>query len=410
MNLIFLKYWQLGIGFLLLSVTGLVIWQQQNISRILDIFSVLSEGKEWSLQLKTPEDLLAYIIAHSNDVSLVAYEIGNYANGIFFNADKKRPLASTIKILVLAEYARQLERGILSPDQLVNLRDIEIYYLPGTDGNAHPNAVKELRRKGYINTANQIELQHIPWAMIRYSDNAATDYLIERLQRKNIEKLLVELSMENQDIPLPIIGQFLSWSNHTFSNTVSERLEIYQNMQPQEYADEVYNLTDMWRSDQEFRSQATKYIKSKKWLNFQEQKAMSQALNCRGTARKYAQIMEKIYSGLFISPGAGKIMREYLEWAMEFPSNQQEFDAFGAKGGSLAGIITEAWYVKPKKAKNARVFALFLENMPAGVWLQMMQNYIHQEFGYQLLVDENFFDLVSHRLSSIELQTPKDVG
>ncbi|NWF60327.1 MAG: serine hydrolase [Fischerella sp.] len=399
MSLNFVKYWELGIGFLPLSVTGLVIWQWQTISRILDIFNVLSEGKEWSSRLKTPEDLLAYIAAHSNDVSLVAYEVGNYANGIFFNADKKRPLASTIKILVLAEYARQVEQGILLADELVNLYDIDIYYLPGTDGNAHPNAVKELRTKGYINTANQIELRHITWAMIRYSDNAATDYLIERLQRKNIENLLVKLSIENQDAPLPIIGQFLSWSNHKFANTASERLQIYQAMQPQEYADEVYHLTDMWRCYQEFRSQATKYIKSKKWLGFPEQKAMAQALNCSGTAREYAQIMEKIYSGLLISQGAVKIMREYLEWAMEFPSNQQELDAFGAKGGSLAGIVTEAWYVKPKNAKNARVFALFLENLPAAVWLHMMQNYIQQEFGYQLLVDEKFFDLVRQRLS-----------
>ena len=123
-----------------------------------------------------------------------------------------------------------------------------------------------------------------------------------------------------------------------------------------------------------------------------------QALNCGGTAKGYALIMKKIYSSLLISQGADKIMRDYLEWQMEFAGNQQEIDTFGFKNGSLPGIITEACYFKPKQAKNARVFALFFENLPAGVWFQMLQNYVQQYFEYKLLGDESFFELVRQRL------------
>jgi D-alanyl-D-alanine carboxypeptidase len=164
------------------------------------------------------------------------------------------------------------------------------------------------------------------------------------------------------------------------------------------YADEVYRLTEIWLNSEDFRDKQIKHIASNEWLEFKEQQAMAKALNCKGTASGYAQIMERIYCGLLISPSADKIMREYLEWAMEFSSNQEQLDAFGAKGGSLASILTEAWYMKPKTSTSARVGALFFENIPAGVWFKMLQSYIQQDFLYKLLTDDRFFDVVRERL------------
>jgi D-alanyl-D-alanine carboxypeptidase len=201
MNIIFKFYWI--IGSVLLLIIG-IIWQRQSIFSIIDLFKVLSEEKEWISELKTPEDLLDYIIAHPHDVSLVAYEINSSDQEIYYNSDIKKPLASTIKIIVLAEYASQVDKGILSPNELVNLDDIDIYYLPRTDGEAHPTALTELRKKQYINNTNQIELRHVTWAMIRYSDNAAADYLIRRLGRVNLENLVIKIN---------ICPATYSWSN-----------------------------------------------------------------------------------------------------------------------------------------------------------------------------------------------------
>jgi D-alanyl-D-alanine carboxypeptidase len=385
------------ISFILLLLIFGIIWQRQAVFTIIDLFKVLSEEKEWISELKTPEDLLDYIIAHPRDVSLVAYQINSSDQEIDYNSDIKRPLASTIKILILAEYARQVEKGILSPDELVNLDNIDIFYLPRTDSEAHPTALMELTKKKYINTANQIELRHVIWTMIRYSDNAATDYLIRRLGRNNLEDLIVKLNIKNQDVPLPIIGQILTWSNHTCFDTYAERLKKYQAMSRPAYADQVYDLTEIWLHDEEFRAKQIKHITSNKWLEFKEQQAMAEALNCKGTTSGYAQIMERIYRGLLISPTADKIMREYLEWPMEFSRNREQLDTFGAKGGSLAGILTEAWYMKPQTSTSA-IGALFFENIAAGVWFKMLQSYIQQDFLYKLLTDDKFFDIVRERL------------
>jgi D-alanyl-D-alanine carboxypeptidase len=393
--------WQIGFSLFTLILVLVGIWQKQVVFSILDIFSVLSEGKEWASQLKTPEAVLEYIISHPHDVSLVSYEIGYSDQEIFYNSEIKRPLASTIKILVLAEYARQVNQGLLSSKELVNIEDIDLYYLPRTDGDAHPSAIAELKQKQYINSANKVELHHIPWAMIRYSDNAATDYLIQLLGRENLNNLVSSLNIKNQDVPLPIIGQILTWSNHTCTDTFTERLQKYQAMSPEVYSNEVYRLTGIWQTDEEFRMNQLKHITSTEWLKLKEQQAMAHTLNGKGTASGYTQIMERIYRGLLISPEADKIMRQYLEWTMEFPSNQQQLDTFGAKNGSLAGIITEAWYLKPKSAKNARVAALFFENVPPGAWFNLLQNYIQQEFLYKLLTDEDFFNLVREKLFEI---------
>lgn len=386
------------ISFVLLLLVFGIIWQRQALFTVIDLFKVLSEEKEWISELKTPEDFLDYIIAHPRDVSLVAYELSSSDQEIDYNSDLKRPLGSTIKILILAEYARQVEKGILSPDELVNLDNIDIYYLPRTDGEAHPSALTELRKKQYINTANQIKLRHVIWTIIRYSDNAATDYLIGRLGRENLEHLIVSLNIKNQDVPLPIIGQILTWSNYTCEDSYGERLNKYQAMSQPAYADEVYRLTEIWLYDEEFRDKQIKHITSNQWLEFKEQQAMAEALNCQGTTSGYAQIMERIYRGLLISPTADKIMREYLEWPMEFSRNQEQLDTFGAKGGSLAGILTEAWYMKPQTSTSARVGALFFVNIPAGVWFKILQSYIQQDFLYKLLTDDKFFDVVRERL------------
>ncbi|MCL1474668.1 serine hydrolase [Argonema antarcticum] len=395
----YIHYVAFGLLFLFLLFAGLTIWQWKTISRFLEVAIETSKDGERTSPLKTPEDFLEYIVAHPQNVSLVAYEISNPEQGIFYRADEKHPLASTIKILILAEYARQVEQGIISPDEKIDLNSVDVYYLPNKDGGAHPQALKEFQDKKYVNAANQIDLRHIAWAMIRYSSNAATDYLIERLGRENIEKLPSRLGLPNQDVPLPIIGQFLSWDDSEISPLPAERLKIYQAMSQTEYANLVYNLMSKWRNDAAFRDRKIKHLIE--FIGIEDQQAMAQALNPGGTAKGYAQIMERIYTNSLISPAVSQIMREYLEWPMKNEPVREKFDALSAKGGSLPGIVTETMYAKRKNGERGRVVALFFENIPTGVWLQLMQTYAQQEFELKLLTDKQFFETVRQKLSVV---------
>ncbi|MFB2918051.1 serine hydrolase [Aerosakkonema funiforme] len=391
-----MKYIAFSIGLLFLLLAALTVWQWETVWSVLKPFIADSEAVQPTSQLKTPSELLEYIVSHPENVSLVAYEIGNSETGIFYRDVEKRPLASTIKILILAEYARQVEQGILSPDEAIDLNSVNLYYLPNTDGGAHPQALKYFREKKYVNAENKIALRHIPTAMIRYSSNAAADYLIERLGRENIEKLPSVLGLPSEDVPLPIIGQFLSWDDTAISTLPEERLKIYQAMSKTEYTNSVYNLTSKWKTDAAFRDRKIKDML--KFISINDQQAMAEALNPGGTAKAYAQIMERIYTNSLISPDVSQIMREYLEWPMQNAPVREKFDVLSAKGGSLPGIVTETMYAKGKNGERGRVVALFFEHIPSDEWLQLMQTYVQQDFEIKLLTDKQFFETVRQKL------------
>ena len=58
------------------------------------------------------------------------------------NNNNKMPLASTVKIIIAIEYAIQSASGELDPNETVPLEELEKFYIPNTDGGAHPRMVK----------------------------------------------------------------------------------------------------------------------------------------------------------------------------------------------------------------------------------------------------------------------------
>ncbi len=53
------------------------------------------------------EAILNVLAERSHNVSLVVYSLDDPEGGLYHNANVKRPLASIVKILALAEYARE---------------------------------------------------------------------------------------------------------------------------------------------------------------------------------------------------------------------------------------------------------------------------------------------------------------
>ncbi len=116
--------------------------------------------------------------------------------------------------------------------------------------------------------------------------------------------------------------------------------------------------------------------------------------------------MERVQRGDLISGAASATMREFLEWPMENELIRREFTAFGTKGGSLPGVLTEATYAVPRDAAvGGGVAALFLDELPLAVWFTLAESYLHQELLRQLLSDFEFFEGVRQRLES-----PRAVG
>ena len=104
--------------------------------------------------------------ANRSHVSLVAYRADDPDGAILLNPDVPRPLASTIKILVLAGYAEAVDEGRWSPHERVPLAAVEAFLLPRTDGGAHDHAVEGIPRAGMAGRApGNVALRDVVWAI-----------------------------------------------------------------------------------------------------------------------------------------------------------------------------------------------------------------------------------------------------
>ena len=400
-----------GVGCLTVLIAGaiLVAVNWDRITSVARDFVALLDGVEAAQALQSVDALLDFIDANRSHVSLVAYRLDDPDSAILLNPHVPRALASTIKILVLAGYAEAVDEGRWSPDERVPLAEVEAFFLPGTDGGAHDRAVEVYGERGWLDASGAVSLRDVVWAMMTVSDNAATDYLLHRLGRERAGALPARLGLGGSDAPLPISGVFLSWAE-----AVDEPL-----------ADAAWELADRLRRDPEFRTARQENPMTSE-VSVRDQARLSVARSPRGTARDYAGLMERVQRGDPISDTASATMREFLEWPMENEPIRREFTAYGTKGGSLAGVLTEATYAVPRDAASGGVAVLFFEELPLAVWLtltegQVRQNlvrteggevrvtagvrvrgprYVHQDLLRRLLTDPEFFDSVRRRFDA----------
>ncbi|MEU4764562.1 serine hydrolase [Actinosynnema sp. NPDC023794] len=130
-----------------------------------------------------PDDWLGWFRANRQHVA-VALDDGR-GGRIAHRAHERQPLASAVKVVHLAAYAKGVERGLVRPDEKVRVGDWEQYYL-GLDGGAHQAALRALDIP-FSNgvTADDprrfVRLDELVGVMIRHSDNAATDFVRYRV-------------------------------------------------------------------------------------------------------------------------------------------------------------------------------------------------------------------------------------
>lgn len=397
----------LAVTVVTLAIVG--IWQRNNITAWIANLQAIAAEPEYAQGLAEPEEMLEYLLDRREHVALVSYttnadgSINTEQPVIMHNADQPMPLASTIKIVILAGYAQQVEQGLFDPTEPVTLESWEQYYLPGTDGGAHPAALESLGietgDQGFaVDPSQTVELDALARAMIAQSDNAATDYLLDQLGRDAIAELIDTVGLSDQDIPLSSLGMFLSWRNHEQPEQDTSHIEALAALSATDYAAEVDRLAELYVHTP-WGQPEREWLQRNAFTTLLEYQAFAvEQLESRGSARDYATMMGKIAEGAFISPAVSERMRGYLDWPMErFPSNQEQFSSFGAKGGSLPGVRTQAFYLVPRAGDfggQTRVVILFMHDMPISAYLKLLQTFGDQDFMLRLATDAAFAEQV----------------
>ena len=345
-------------------------------------------------KLNSPEKVETYlkkqISEGSQDIALAVYTLN--ADGTLrtddaftYNIDKPMPLASTVKVVVLAAYAQAVVEGKLDPDEEVNVRDWEAYYLPGTDGGAHPSVLETLGissdELGFAKDVFTVRLDGIVSAMIVQSDNAATDYVMNRVGDEALARVIKENNLTQQEVPLSFLGTFLALNSAEAPLTYGELSRAAAR------AEQRYLNDSAWREAQQ-RSPLAR-------LDGYDKQAEVFQSDTKGSAENYARMVGGVVTETFISSQVSQIMRRHLEWPMQIPGNEESFETFGAKGGSLPGILTDTMYFIPKMgdfAGKPRVAVLFFNQLPEAPFNGLAESYAQQSVLLRLATERSAVD------------------
>lgn len=248
------------------------------------------------------------------------------------NADTPMPLASATKVVHLAAYGRAVSEGRIRPDDPVALGDRERWYLPGADANAHPQALDRLGmpRAGDVaaDPARTVTVDALVTAMVRESDNAAADWLRDRLGDDALLRAAGDGGWPGYDLPSELGSQILLVTPEAGPPLTTPRAV----RGPAEVAlARRYAADPAYRADVQRRLVAFVQRDPEGWVVAGRRWAEATAV---GSPTQLAAMHRSVATGAF-GPGAD-VARRQLEWRPPSP----RYGAVGFKGGSFPGVLT----------------------------------------------------------------------
>lgn len=283
----------------------------------------------------TPDGWLGIMATAPDDVGLV---VDDGRGAVVSHApDAPMPVASAVKIVHVAAYGRAVAEGRMRPDEQVRVGDWENWYLPA-DGGAHAAALDALGiprngLQGAVDPDRTVTLQQMVASMVRFSDNAATDYLRDRLGDPALVDAAAAGGWHDLDVPSELGAQLALVRPQeapplTAPRSVRGPAELAM---AQRFASDPAYREDSRRRLVALATDIEAYlIESERWAR----------ATSTGSAAQLAGIWRAVISGSF---GAGAdVARGELEFAGPRPDGQVR--AF--KGGSFPGIGTMALSVR----------------------------------------------------------------
>ncbi|WP_368681147.1 serine hydrolase [Rhodococcus opacus] len=259
--------------------------------------------------MTTAAGWVGYVGSHPDDIAFVVDD--GRGRTVEHRTGDTVPLASAIKVVHLAAYARAVASGELDPAEPVPLSEWERWYLPNTDGGAHPKA---LQRLGVTEPGATVPLEQMVIAMIQESDNAVPDYLRDRLGDAALADAAAQGGWDDLEVPT-LLGSTIALLDPAMSR------------------DARWDAAQRYAHDDAYREQV---VRMSPGDDFPAVTARVQESGVMGSAAGLASLHRAIATGDF-GPGSD-VARRTLEWQPAPPG----LDGLGFKGGNLPGVVTEA--------------------------------------------------------------------
>ena len=295
------------------------------------------------------------------------------------NIDKVMPLASTVKIIVAVEFAKQAGNKIFNDNGYIPLKELDKYYIPNTDGDAHPRWLKYERDLGHIKN-DSVKMIDIARGMIMFSSNANTEYLMDTLGFDNVKTNLPLFALTKHTAIFPLVSSLFIYQNSKGAKE-SEVLKYIGKLTEEQYDKFTFFVHQQLKYDptfkQKFRPQD---------LTIKMQKLWSDRLPA-STTREYVQICTILNQRKYFDANSYGVLADVLETIMENPANRTWIAHAGMKGGSTIFVLTKALYATLKD--GTRIEMAYFFNDLTGQENAMLQGWMN-DFELKVLSDEAF--------------------
>ena len=295
------------------------------------------------------------------------------------NENKMMPLASTAKILIAIEFAKQASHNLVDPGKEIALADLAKYYIPNTDGNAHPNWINYEKQKGNI-VNDSVPLIEVAKGMIIFSSNANAEYLMDLLGINNINGNIHLLGIKNHTPLYPWVSALFLYANprHMKEEKIISQVSKLSDVQ---YAQQAMLIHNQLKNDINFKQKLNPAD-----LTIPIQKEWSDRLPA-STTKEYARLCNILNNRQIFDKKMYDILSQVLETVMQNPQNQTWLSHAGMKGGSTIFVLTKAMYATLKNGERIELAYFFNDlSQEENEHLQGWMN----DFELQILRDENF--------------------
>ncbi len=342
-------------GIVLLLIIGALVWLSQSMK-------------------PSATSIYEYIADHPEDCSLVLHRDGEELVSI--SADIARPLASSVKTVIAIEYAHQAAAGLIEPNEMISLSELEHYYISGTDGGAHPAWLKHDASEIYD---DKVSIANIVKGMIWFSSNANTEWLQDRLGLVNINNRLDSLGLSShQDLIYLVSSQALDKDESNLRGDLDMK-ESLRAMSQDEYAQACERTHAKLKAD-------TSYAKSCGLSPLPLQRVWSDRLTS-ASAADYLKIMKMLNSKTDFTPEVYEYLETPMQAVMSNPANSTWLKHSGGKGGSTGWVLTKAMYATDSQDHTTEL-VYFMDNL--GVIKNMQLQASINEFEKSVLQSEEF--------------------
>ena len=250
------------------------------------------------------------------------------------NEDVNFPLASLTQIVIALDYAKQAAAKEINSEKTILVEELERFYIPKTDGNAHENWLTSL------NHPTEVTLKQVAEGMVEHSSNANTDYLIYHLGIDSINKTLNELELTAHDDIVPITPQlYLPVKLMNEGMSKDEAFKYIEALPRKEYEEVVLAAFNDW-----CLTPPTKETKSKIYsiMSMSFQKMWTNKL-AKSNTKDYVKLMGKLNRETYYSKEVYSHFTPLLRYKMKI---DPEIKHYAQKAGATAYAISLVSYAE----------------------------------------------------------------